>query len=114
MVVGAEAYPRNVGGERGLTLCVDCEVFQVAGVVAVWILPAVLLAVGIEMWAGRFEVRRITLGILVNVNRMLAGRQSVEVGLNPHRALPVPKDRGANAVALGILQFNVRLGGSGK
>ena len=82
--------------------------------VAVRILPPVLLAVGIEMRTGRFEVRRITFGILVNVNRMLARRQSVEASLNLHGPLFVPKNSCANAVALRVLQFNVRLGSRGK
>ena len=65
----------------GLTIRVDDEVLHVASVVAFGILQAVLLAIGIEMRAGRLEVGGIALGVLVEVDGVLAGREIVQVKL---------------------------------
>jgi hypothetical protein len=45
------------------------------------ILEAVLLALGIEVRAGGFEVGRIALRILMKVDGVLAGRQVVKMKL---------------------------------
>ena len=60
------------------------EVLHVAGMMAFWILKPVLLAVRIEMGAGRFEIRGITPCILVDVDGMLSRRQIMQVELDHH------------------------------
>jgi hypothetical protein len=58
------------------------EIVHVTGVGTVGILEAVLLAVGVEMGASRFEIRRFALGILVDVNGVFAGWQVLQVQLD--------------------------------
>ena len=43
------------------------------------VLKPVLLPIRIEMRARRFEVWRIALGILMNMNRVLAGRKALQL-----------------------------------
>ena len=62
----------------------DGDVRQVAGVMALGVLKTMLPAGGIEVGPGRFEVGRIALGILMEVHRVLAGRQVVERQLYFH------------------------------
>ena len=47
--------------DRGFAFAVDREVIHVARMMAIWILQPVLLAVGIEVWTGRLEIRPVTL-----------------------------------------------------
>ena len=57
------------------------EVLHVAGVMAFGILQAVLLAVRIEMRAGRFEVGGIALGSLMEMDGVLARSKAMKVKL---------------------------------
>jgi hypothetical protein len=63
----------------GFALSIDHEVAHIPGVVAFWIIESVLLAFGIEMRTGGLEVWRIALGILVEVDGVLAGRQIMKI-----------------------------------
>ena len=67
-----------------LALCVNGEVVHVAGMMAFGIFQPMLFIVRIEMWASRFEIRRIALCVLVDVDGMLSGRQIVQVELDHH------------------------------
>ena len=64
-------------GDRNLrrTVSAHLKVIHVAGVRPHRIFGSVLLSVGIEVRAGRCEVWSFALGHLMNVNRVLAGRQ---------------------------------------
>ncbi len=64
-----------------LPFCVDGQVQHVAGVMAFGTLQSVLLAVGVEVWTCGFEIGSIALGVLVNVDTVVAGREVVEVEL---------------------------------
>jgi len=77
----AESYVFVLQGRVGFAFHVDGEVQHVAGVVAFGIIESVLLAIGIEMRAGGFEVGRIALRVLVEVDGVLAGRQVVKMKL---------------------------------
>ena len=79
--VVAESYVFVLQFAIGFAFGVDGEVRHVAGVVAFGILQAVLFAVGIEMRAGGFEVGGIALGILMEVDGVLAGRKTVKMKL---------------------------------
>ena len=79
--VGAEGYIFVVEFGLGLAVCADGKVFHVTGVVAFRVIEPVLLAFGIEMRTGGFEIRGIALGVLMEVNGVHAGREIVEVQL---------------------------------
>lgn len=97
-----------------LSFHIDSEVQHVAGVVAFGILQAVFLVLGIEMWPRRLEVRRIALGILMEVNRMLAGRQIMKIQFEANTRSLLPKDDSADIFALGVFDFHLRFGRAGK
>ncbi len=77
----AEGYVFVLDGRIGFAFHVNDEVLHVTGVVAFRIVESVLLAIRIEMRAGGFEVWRIALGTLMEVDGVLAGRQIVEMKL---------------------------------
>ena len=64
----------NYDLDLSLALSVHGQVLQVARVVPLRVLPAVLLAFGIEVAAGRLEIGAFAFGRLMKVNGMLAGR----------------------------------------
>lgn len=82
--------------------------------VAIGTVEAVLLAPGIEMSAGGFEVRGIALGILVKVDGVLAGRQVVKVKLEADSGFFIPQHDCANGFALRIFEFDFCFGGCGE
>jgi len=100
--------------EMGLAFGVCGEVLHVAGVMAFGILQAVLLACRIEMRAGGFKVRRFTLGILVNMDRVLARRQVVESQVEADASLAARYNAGADDLAFRIFEFDLGFGGAGK
>ena len=65
-----------------LAIVVNDEILHVAGVRSFRIVEPVLFAVWIEMRAGRLEVGRIALGILMNMNSVLTGGHIVQVELD--------------------------------
>ena len=75
----------------GLALGVDGEVLHIASVVAVGIVETVLLALRIEMSAGRFEVRPLALRDLVEMDGMLSGREVVQMEFESRRPIPDPR-----------------------
>ena len=89
-------------------ISVDGEVWHIAGMMTFGILQAVLLVVRIEMRAGRFEIWRVTLWILVDVDGVLSGRQIVQVELHDH-AIALVHERGTYALALSVFQFDHNL-----
>src|SRR5271166_3281223 len=88
----------------------DGKVRHVAGVMSVGIVETVLLAGGIEMPAGRLEVRWITLWVLVEMYGVLPWRQVFEVQFHFHTLLLGLNGCGPDAVALGVLQLDGLLG----
>jgi len=104
--------------DLGDALFVDAEVHHVAGVVAIGILEAVLFSVGIEVWARGLEVRTIALGVLMKVNAVFAGRQVMQIEVEPYpRAFFAGsalhyRDR-AHALALGIFHLDDSLSRAG-
>src|SRR5579863_803876 len=104
--------------ELGRALFIDAEVHHVAGVVAVGILQAVLFSIGIEVWARRLEIRTIALCVLMEVNAVSAGRQVMQIKVEPYaRALLAGsaldyRDR-AHALALGIFHLDHSFGCAG-
>ena len=101
--------------ELGDALFVDAEVHHVAGVVAIGILQAVLLSIGIEVRARGLEVRTIALGVLMKVNAVFARRQVVQIEVKRYpRAFFAGSalrycDR-AHAFALGIFHLDHSFG----
>jgi hypothetical protein len=79
MAVVAKGYILVREAELGFTVGSHVEVEHVTGMVTLGILQAMLFPVWIEMWTGGFEVWWITLGVLMEVQRVLARRQIVEV-----------------------------------
>src|SRR5271166_1423375 len=73
---------------------------------ALRIIEAVLLARGIEMASGRLEVRRIALGVLMEMHRVLAGRQVPEIEFHFHARPLRDHGRGADIHAFGVFQFD--------
>jgi hypothetical protein len=63
----------------GFALGVDGEVFHVARVVPLRIVESVLLGLRVEVRARGFEIGRIALGVLMEVDGVLAGRQAIQM-----------------------------------
>ena len=114
--VGAVAEGNVVVFESGVGFAfhVDDEVLHVAGVVAFGIVEAVPFIVGIEMRAGGFEIGRIALGVLVEVDGVLAGRKIVQVKLEADAWSLLRDGDGADGLALGVLEFDLDFGGAGE
>lgn len=70
------------GHVPGFAVVVDDEILHVASVWSFGIVEAVFLTIGIEMRAGRLEVRGIALGILMNMDGVLTGGHVVKVQPN--------------------------------
>ena len=87
---------------------------HVAGVMAFGILQAVLLGFGIEMRAGRFEVGGTALGVLMNVDGVLAGRKIMKAELYADTWSLLPQGDCADGFALSVLEFDFGLGGAGE
>src|SRR6202451_1253874 len=107
MSVSAEVY--ILVGEADFRLSVGAygEVGHVAGMVAIGVVEAVLLAVRIEMRACGLKVWRIAFRNLMEVNRVLARRQIFEVEVQTYSAsLVFIQDDGAHTFALGIRHVN--------
>ena len=108
--VGLAVLHRDlVVGDRGLgvALGVHGEVHHVAGVRTLGVLHAVLLGGGIEVRARAGE-RRLALGDRVDVNRVLAGRQALQVERDRDAALGAGGNhRHADRVALGVLDIDM-------
>jgi hypothetical protein len=68
----------------GFALRIDLEILHVAGVVAFGILQSVFFTVGIEVRAGGLEVGGIALGVLMEVDGMLPGREIVQMHVDAH------------------------------
>jgi hypothetical protein len=102
VIVAAECDIRcNHGGVRGSIGTYDQrEIWDVAGR-----RPAVA-HVHAEMRPGRFEVRRFALGYLVNVQRMIAGRKTLDVQLDADAVGRFRKRGGSHALPLGILEID--------
>jgi hypothetical protein len=88
----------------------DGEVFHIPGVVAVGIIETVLLAVGIEVSTGRFEVRSFALGDLMEVDGMFSGREIVQFELECDARSLIPDEDVADGFALSIFKFDFGLG----
>src|SRR5258708_23011 len=69
----------------------------------------------VEVWAGGLEVRRVALGVLMDVQGMLARRQTLDVQLDLYAMWSFAKHGGPDALTLGVLDFHgnrVRRGGA--
>ncbi len=88
----------------------DGEVFHIAGVVALGIIETVLLAVGIEVPAGGFEVGAFALGNLMEVDGMFSGGEIVESELQGDARSLIPQDDITDVFALSVFEFDFSLG----
>ena len=79
MAVGAQVHVFVLYGGRRFAHWVHGEVRHIPGMMSFRVLKPVLLPIRIEMRARRFEVWRIALGILMNMNRVLAGRKALQL-----------------------------------
>jgi len=94
----------------GLAFGVDGEVQHVAGMMALGVLQAVLLAVGIEMRAGRLEVGGVAFGVLMEVNGVFAGGKIVQAKLQAYTWPLLPECDRPNGLALGVFDFDLGFG----
>jgi hypothetical protein len=78
--------------------------------VAFGILETVLLALGIEVPAGRLEVGAFAFGNLMEVNGMDSGREIVEFDLEGNARSLIPQDHITDRFALSIFEFDFGLG----
>lgn len=78
MAVAAEIHVLIEQIDRCFALGVDREIVHVAGMMPVGILQPMLLAVGIKVRPGRFEVWPLALGDRMKMNCMLPGRHVIE------------------------------------
>lgn len=114
MGVRAESYVFIFDLRVGFALGIDGEVFHITGVVAFRIIESVLLAFGIEMWAGGLEIRRFALRLLMEMDGVLAGRKIVEMQLEGDGRSVLRDENAAYIFALGVFEFDFGFGGAGK
>ena len=88
-----------------LAISVHGDVLHIASMMTLRILQSVLFVVRIEVRAGRFEIWRVALWILVDVNGVLSWRQIVQVEFD-HHAIAVVHEGGTDALALSVFQFD--------
>jgi len=86
------------------------EVREVARVRPLGGLQAVLLPEGIEVSAGRFEVRPVAFAGFVNMDGVGAGRKMVKIGDDPDAGRHVGERRDSHAPAGSVDQFRLRAG----
>src|SRR5258708_17554461 len=60
----------------------------------------------VEVWALGFEVGRVALGVLMDVQGMLARRQTLDVQLDLYAMRSFGKHGGSDALTLGVLDFD--------
>ncbi len=60
----------------------------------------------VEMWTGGLEVRCLALGILMDVQRMLARRQALDVQLDFHSMRGFAEHCGSYVLTLGVFDFH--------
>ena len=83
------------------------EIRVIAGVMAFRIVEAVFLVIRIEMRPRRLEVRRFALGILMEVQGVLTGRQILQIELHPYATgFFLPQGKRPHALTLSILELN--------
>jgi hypothetical protein len=90
------------------------EVQHIAGVMAFRILESMLFAVGIEVRAGRLEIRSIAFRVLMKVDGVLAERKIVQLQLEGDAGAFCRQSDGADVFSLGILEVDFGFGGAGK
>src|ERR1700722_3241766 len=95
---------------RGLALSADSEVFHITGVVTVAIIETVLLAIGIEVSTGGFEVGAFALRDLMKVDGVFSGREIVEFELERDARSLIPQDDITDVFALSIFEFDFGFG----
>ncbi len=78
--------------------------------VAVGIIETVLLAIGIEVSTGGFEVGAFALGDLMEVDGMFSGREIVEFELEGDARSLIPEDDVTDVFALSVFEFDFGLG----
>jgi len=83
----------------------DRDVHHVAGVRPVWVLEAVLLDLRIEVSAGGREAGRLAFGHLMDVDRVLSGRQVLQVEGDADSGLRRRDLGGPDRCAAGVLEF---------
>src|SRR5258708_39383671 len=60
----------------------------------------------VEVWARGFEGGRVALGVLMDVQGMLARRQTLDVQLDLYAIRSFGKHGGSDALTLGVLDFD--------
>src|SRR5260221_9211494 len=60
----------------------------------------------VEVWARGFEVGRVALGVLMDVQGMLARRQTLDVQLDLYAMRSFGKHGGSDPLTLGVLDFD--------
>ena len=75
MAVSAEVHVFVQYRDGRFAFAIYREVRHIPGMMPIRILKPVLLSIRIKMRARGFEVRRIALGILMNMNGVLSGRK---------------------------------------
>jgi hypothetical protein len=88
----------------------DGKVPHVAGVVAIGIIKTMLIAIGIEVSTRRLEVGAFALGDLMEVDRVLSGREIVEFELEGNAWSLIPQDDIADVFALSVFEFDFSFG----
>src|SRR5580700_882457 len=81
---------------------------------AIGAVQSVLLAVGVEVRTRGFEIGSIALGVLVDVDTVVAGREVVKLELEGDTRSFRHHDDRAYGFALRVLEFDHGFGGAGK
>jgi hypothetical protein len=99
----------------GFAVGVDREVADVTVVVAFGAVEAMLLARRVEVSACGFKIRSFAFGILMEVDRVLTGREVAKMELQADAAgFFFPQGDGADIFALGVFEVDFRFGGERK
>src|SRR4051812_28668595 len=102
----AHPHVRREDGRLGGTVLENGEVVHVAGVRSLGILQSVFLAIWVVVAAGRCERRTFTARRLVEMNRVAARRQVLEIERERDTTVLRREDRGAHGLTLAIFQLD--------
>ncbi len=94
----------------GFAISADREVLHIPGMVAVGTIEPVLLALGIEVSARRFEVGPLAFRNRMEVDGMLSGSQIVEFEFEGDARSLIPDKDISNGFSLSIFEFDFGLG----
>ena len=89
----------------GRAVCLDRKILQITCVMPLWVVKAMLLALGVEVRPGRLEIWRFARRILMEVSDMFSGRKALQIQRDFDARALVHDRSGSDRLTLGV--FNI-------